>query len=100
MSKVKSEPKKRGRSLDEFRAAHDKSFIVPKRIRDALNQLGDSWEYEIEFLRRCNLGTNELAEYRDQFEADHVVLVSSRSHSTKRIWVGSKELAETLRQMV
>lgn len=102
MSKQKPEPKKsRGRSLDDFRAAHDKNYIVPKRIRDSLKQLGDSWEYEVDFLRRCSLSTTDLAAYRDEFEADHIVIVAGNSRSSaKRVWAGTKELTAKLREMV
>lgn len=101
MSKPKPETKKRGRSLDDFRAAHDKSYIIPTRIRDALKQLGDSWEYEVDFLRRCALSTTDLATYRDEFEADHIVIVAGSTRSSpKRVWAGTKELATKLREMV
>lgn len=92
-----AEQKGAGRTLQDFRAEHDKSFIIPARIREALKKLGAGWEYEVGFLRLASLSTTDLAAYRDEF-ADYVVLVGGRN--PKRIWAGTKELAAQMRQMV
>jgi hypothetical protein len=85
-----------GKSLIDFRAEHDKSFIVPKRIRDGLAKLGNGWLYEVEFLRLTGLSTTDCAAYREEF-SEYLVTVGGRV--TKRIWVGSKELAKKMREM-
>lgn len=90
-----AQAKTKGKSLDDFRAAHDKSFIVPKKIRDGLAQLGESWEYEVEFMRRCGLSTTDLAAYRTSFQ-DHVVDIGGKN--PKRIWAGTKKFATQLRE--
>lgn len=87
-----------GKSIDAFRAAHDKSFTIPRRIREGIAKLGpDGWDYELAFLRMCELATVELAAYRDQF-ADYLVEIGGRN--SKRAWCGSKALAKKLRKMV
>jgi len=88
-----SQPK--GRDIDAFRAAHDKSFIVPKRIRDGLAALGESWEYEVEFIKRCQLDNTSFAAYREQFK-DFYLELSGKS--PKRIWAGTKAFANKLRE--
>ena len=88
---------KAGKSLQEFRAEHDKSYIVPKKIKDAIEKLGDGWEYEAQFLRLAGLSVTDLAAYRDQFEA-HIVVVGGRN--SKRVWVGTAKLAAQMREMV
>lgn len=93
--KAKTEAPKAGKSLAEFRASHDKSFIVPQKIKEGLKKLGGGWEYELGFLRLAGLSTTDLANYREEFE-EYVVLVDR----TKRVWCGSKELAVKLREMV
>lgn len=95
---AKSAPpeKSAGRTVLDFRAEHDKSYIVPKRIRDALQKLGNSWEYEVGFLRLAGLSTTDLATYRDEF-SEYLVLVGGRN--PKRIWAGTVELAKQLREM-
>lgn len=86
-----------GKSLQEFRSAHDKSFWVPQRIREVLKKMGDSWEYEAGILKLAQLSTTDLAAYRDQFE-DYIVVTSGRN--PKRVWCGTTEMAEQLRAMV
>lgn len=86
-----------GRSLDEFRAAHDKNYIVPQKIKAALAKIGDGWEYEIEFLKLAGLSTTDLAMFREQF-SDFTVATPGKN--PKRIWAGTKELARKLREMV
>lgn len=96
---VASIPKQKvGKGRDDFRALHDKSFIVPAKIRAAIAKLGKSgWEYEQQFMKLAELSTTDLAAHRDQFE-DHIVTVGGRN--PKRCWCGSKELATELRTMV
>jgi len=87
-----------GKNLSDFRAAHDRSFIVPRKIESAIQKLGpDGWDYEVQFLKLAELSTTDLALFRDQFE-DFTVMVGGRN--AKRCWCGSKELAKKLRLMV
>jgi hypothetical protein len=88
-----------GRNLDEFRASHDKNFIVPTKIREALALLGpDGWDYELAFMKLAGISTTDLAQFRDQFEA-HVVDVGA-PRAPKRVWAGSIALAKKLRGML
>lgn len=93
--KVEPRAPSAGKSIEDFRAAHDKSWIVPRKIRDALKALGSGWEYEVNFLKLAGLSTTDLANFRDQF-AEHIVLVDR----VKRVWAGTKETAAKLREMV
>lgn len=86
----------KGKSIEDFRKAHDKSFIVPAKIKDGLAQLGESWEYEAEFIRRCSLCQTDMAAYRERFE-DHFIIIGGKN--PKRIWAGTKKLADQLREM-
>jgi hypothetical protein len=87
-----------GKSVEDFRALHDKSYIVPRKIRAAIEALGpEGWEYELGFLKLAGLSTTDMAAFRDQFEE---FIVSTPGHNPKRIWAGSKALAEKLRAMV
>jgi len=98
-SKSKEVPSKRiGKSLAEFRAAHDKGFIVPQKIREALKKLGPGgWEYELEILKLAQISTTDLGTFRSEFE-DHIVMTGGKN--PKRVWCGSKALADQLRAMV
>lgn len=88
-----------GKSLADFRASHDKAFIVPNKINGALKKLGPkSWEYEIDLMRLAGgISSGDISAYRDQF-ADHIVVVGGKN--PKRIWCGSAAFATELRSMV
>lgn len=83
-----------GKDLEAFRAFHDKSFIVPKKIKEGLTKLGDSWLYEAEFMKMCMLSQADFAAYRDQF-SEFFVDVGGRN--PKRVWAGTKAFATKLR---
>ncbi len=101
MSKdTSARPGSRGKDLESFRAAHDKSYIVPKRIKDGLASLGDSWEYEAEFIKRCALSQVDFAMYRDQFSDFYVETGGSTSSRNKRVWSGTKAFATKLRDSI
>lgn len=89
-----------GKSLEDFRAAHDKNFIVPKKIREGLAALGDSWEYELDFIRSCGVSVSDFGAYRDQFEEFCVVVNPTDRARTKRVYAGTKAMAAKLREMV
>lgn len=86
-----------GKSLSEFRATHDKSFIVPEKIRTGLRKLGaDHWEYETTFAKIAGVSITDLGTFRDLF-ADFVVEIR---RDRKRIWAGSAPMATKMRQML
>jgi hypothetical protein len=87
----------KGKNIDAFRASHDKSYFVPKKIASALTELGDSWEYEGEFIRRCQLSTGDFVVYRDQFKDFYVETASTGGNRGKRVWAGTKAFAAKLR---
>ncbi len=90
--------KKPGRDLSEFRASHDKNFIVPKKIEDGIKALGpDKWEYQADFLKLSMLSVTDLAMFREQF-SDFLVEIGGKN--SKLVWCGSKELAKKLRTMI
>lgn len=89
--------KKTGRDISEFRSAHDKNFIVPKKIEDGLKALGpDKWDYQADFLKLAEVSITDLAMFREQF-AEFTVSVGSKTKKT--VWCGSKALATKLRAM-
>ena len=94
----KAAGKTNGKTIADFRAAHDKSFIVPKKIEMAIKALGnEGWEYEVTFLKLAGLSTTDLAMYRENFE-DYVVVVNGKN--PKRLWAGSIQLAKKMRELL
>lgn len=86
----------KGRSLEQFADSHDRAVMIPKRIKEGLAQLGDSWEYEQEFIKRCKLSNAAISQYRDQFK-EHVVEITA---DRKRVWAGTVKFASKLRERV
>ena len=84
-----------GRSITEFKESHDKSYIVPKKIKAALAALGGGWEYEMPFAKLAGVSLGDLSAYRAMFE-DHIVMVEK----SKRAWAGTRLTADKMREMV
>jgi hypothetical protein len=83
-----------GFTRDDFRSKYDKSFIVPRRIKEALQKLGPTrYLPEADFTRLAGISQTDMAAYRALFEDDYVVVVER----TKRLWCGSKTLASEFR---
>lgn len=87
---------KTGRTLSDFRQTHDKSFIVPARIKEALSQLGASWMYEHEFTKLAGLSQTDFGRYKDDYIDDHCVEVRASGGNVKRIWCGTKAFRDQL----
>lgn len=86
------------KTLADFRAIHDKSFVIPAKIKAGLEQLGkEGWEYETDFMKICGVSPTDFARFREEF-ADFYVLVGGE-RSGKRVWAGSKAAAEKMRTM-
>lgn len=83
-----------GFTREDFRARYDKSFIIPKKIQEALKKLGPNrYLTEMEFVKVAGISMTDLGAYRPLFEDDFVVVVER----TKRLWCGSKALAAEFR---
>jgi len=88
--------KLKGKNVNEFRSSHDKAFFVPKRIKESLAVLGESWEYEADFIRRCRLSNTDFARFRDEFIA---FCVETSGRNPKRVWAGTVAFAAQLRSL-
>lgn len=95
----KPTPRGKGKDLAAFRAAHDRAYIIPQKISQGLAALGDSWEYEADFIRRCGCSTTDFAAYREQFKEFYVETPRYAAASRgKRAWAGTKAFARRLRE--
>lgn len=90
---------KSARSISEFRAAHDTSFIVPAKIKTALASMSGGWLYEGEFVKLAGISLTQLGVYREQF-AEHVVVLKGTQHGGRRAWAATKALAKQMQEMV
>ncbi len=93
-----STPKPTGKTLADFRAAHDKNVIVPARIKKALADMEvehpENWLYEGEFMKRAGISQTDLGMFREQF-AEHVIETSGRN--AKKVWFASTKVAAKVR---
>lgn len=94
-----SQPKKAaGKTLDDFRSAHDRNVIVPTKIRKALAEMEaehpENWEYELDFMRRAGISQTDIGAFRPQFDA-HIVETAGKNQ--KKVWFASAKVAEKAR---
>jgi hypothetical protein len=91
------------RTLDTFRAAHDRDVIVPNKIRAALEQIRkagpEHYEYEGDFVRLAGISQNDIGLFREQFK-EHIVETRSTSASKnpKRCYFGDPKVAARARK--
>ena len=93
-----STPKPTGKTLADFRAAHDKNVIVPAKIKKALADMEaehpENWSYESDFMKRAGISQTDLGAFRDQF-AEHIVETTGKN--TKLVWFASAKVAAKVR---
>jgi hypothetical protein len=90
------------RDLGSFRAAHDKSVIVPNKIKAALAALEkrdgvEAWCYDAELLKLADLSVNDIAPYREKFENHIVITPAARGRQGKRVWFANTKTAAKAR---
>ena len=90
------------RGLAEFRGLHDRSVIVPAKLKGALEALEkehgpEGWEYEGEFQKRAGISQTDLGKYREGF-VDHIVETTGKA--AKRVWFATKAAATKARNVM
>ena len=93
-----STPKATGKTIADFRAAHDKNVIVPAKIKKALADMEsehpENWAYEADLIKRAGLSQTDMSAFRDQF-SEHIVETSGKTQ--KRVWFASAKVAAKVR---
>lgn len=80
------------KTIAALRAIHDKSIVIPNRIRGAIAALkasGDDWAYETDFIRMAKppIGTHDIARFRDEFAAHWADMPSvDGKKSARKVW--------------
>jgi hypothetical protein len=92
---VPVKPGAKKKTLADFRSTYDKSYVVPKKIKAALSDMGASWEYEVDFAKQAGVSLSDIGMFRDQFN-EHIVQVKEG----RRMWAGTKSMANQMREMV
>lgn len=91
----------KAKTLDDLRAVHDDSVVVPTKIRArfaAMLKAGpEEHDYEQKFLKDAGVANNKISEYRAQFKA-HIVKLPG--NNGKRIWFGDAKVASKFRTTI
>lgn len=94
--------KKSGKTLDDLRAIHDRTVVVPNRIQSAIAKLAEegaeNWLYEADFMRLLtpNIAAKDISDYRDQFGDFWAVMPATNgARDAKRVWFATKKAADS-----
>lgn len=93
---IKQTSKPKGRSLQEFKSTFDKNTIIPQKIKKALKELGNGWEYENEFIKRAGINYTDLNMFKSEFE-DYFIFLTKQH---KKIWCGTIEMINQLKELI
>lgn len=88
-----------GKDLDSFRAAYSRKDRAVRAVREGLKALGESWEYESDFIKRCKLSTTDFCAAREGF-MDHSIEVRAKGRNTRRVWAGTAAFAKKMREAI
>lgn len=93
--------KKNGKTLDDLRAIHDRSVVVPNRIRAAIAKLAEegweNWAYDSDFVKLLTPGIapKDLSDYRDQFADFWAVMPATNGQrDAKKAWFATTDAAD------
>jgi hypothetical protein len=86
------------KTLADFRAVHDKSVVIPNKIKArlaAMLKIGpEEHDYESDFLRAAQVSNTDIGTHRQQFER-HIVSVGGKN--PKRVWFADPKVAAKAR---
>lgn len=91
MSKAKRDP------FEAFRDEYDDTVVVPRAIDAGLKELGEDYQPELAFIKRCGLSPIKFAAFREQYKA-YWLEVRKPGKSAQRIWCGTPEFAAKCRK--
>jgi hypothetical protein len=92
----------KARTAADYKSTHEKSVIVPNKIKAGLAALlktgPEHYEYDEGFRSLCGLQAAELAEYREAFKSHWFITPGRTSNKGgKRVWFGNAKVAARLR---
>jgi hypothetical protein len=104
MAKANSAAKP-ARNVASFRAVHDRSVVIPNKIRDTLAKMAqdhgsEHYEYESDFIKLAGVHSGDLNAHRDSF-ADHIVEAKpigfGNARAARRVWFATVKAAKAAR---
>jgi hypothetical protein len=95
---------KQKKDISSFRAMHDKSVIIPARIRTAFATMiktdgSEAWEYEGDLSRLAGVGPPDFRDYKELFK-DHMVETppTNGRKSARVVWFADPKVAARVRK--
>lgn len=92
---------KKSKTVNDFKNAHDRSVIVPRKIKDALAKMREdgreNWEYEGDFIKLADLSGKEIPDYREMFKGHIVVTPAANGKSPRNVWFADVKVAAQVR---
>jgi len=83
--------------LADFRDEWDETVTIPRAIDAGLKALGEDFQVEGAFIKRCGISPIKFSAFRDQY-ADFWLEVRKAGKSPQRVWCGTKEFAAQCRK--
>lgn len=89
----------KSKTLSDLRALHDKSVMVPNRIKVGIAKLAalgpENWEYEADFMKIAAVSPIDMRDYRESFK-DHWADMPSTNgkRDARRVWFATKKAAD------
>lgn len=101
----KSTPKPGAKTLDDWRASHDRRTVVLTRLQAAIDKMNaeygpEHWEYEADFIKLADVNQNDCSKYRGELAAFTAIskpIGARRSRSDKIAWFATKNAAAEAR---
>lgn len=91
----------KAKTISDFKDAHDKDVIVPRKIQAALDGMlktgTEHWEYESDVVKLAGISQTEIARYREQFVKHIVVAPAVHGKGTRNVWFANAKVAAKLR---
>lgn len=93
--------KAKAKTISDFKNLHDRSVIVPRKIKDALAKMfadgRENWEYEGDFIKLAGIAGKEITDYREQFKAHIVETPAANGREPRNVWFADVKAAKKIR---
>lgn len=97
---------KKGNTIADLRAVHDRSVVIPNRIRAALAALlatGDTYAYESDFIKAAKppISAIDISRFREEFKDFWSETPASNGKSSARkVWFSTKKACDEWKEVI
>jgi hypothetical protein len=91
-------------TVDSFRNLHDRSVIVPRKIKTALEAMlkehRESWKYEGDFIKFASISATEWPQYREKFKAHVIETPPANGKGVRNVVFADAKVAASVRKSI